>query len=149
MGASIGPARVVADFDAPGEPPTVTAQQKGVAVRAGRARFYTKPRVEAAGERLALMVGPHTPKTPIRRPTPICVAVEWRFTPPRGRKPGYRVTRPDVDNLMKLLLDVMTRLGWWQDDAQVARMEVSKRWSRTPGLHVTVATLDPDAGEEP
>jgi Holliday junction resolvase RusA-like endonuclease len=42
--------------------------------------------------------------------------------------------RPDLDNLAKLTIDCMTRLGWFCDDAQIARLELEKEWSTAPGI---------------
>ena len=37
----------------------------------------------------------------------------------------------------------MTRTGFWKDDEQVCREEVTKRWSRKKlGIHITVVTLN-------
>ena len=48
----------------------------------------------------------------------------------KGRVSAY-VQKPDVDNLAKLVLDVITRLQMcWMDDDQVARLGVEKRWEK-------------------
>ena len=53
------------------------------------------------------------------------------------------MTRPDTDNLQKLLKDCMTRTGFWRDDAQVCREDVTKRWSREkPGIRIRVVSLN-------
>lgn len=41
-----------------------------------------------------------------------------KFTTPMG----------DVDNLAKGVLDTLTDEGWWQDDRQIVRMHISKRF---------------------
>ena len=74
----------------------------------------------------------------------VALSVLWLF--PRGQrhKNGeWRITKPDTDNLQKLLKDCMTRVGFWNDDAQVCREEVTKRWSRQkPGIHIKVVSID-------
>lgn len=40
--------------------------------------------------------------------------------------PRYLTGKPDLDNAAKLVLDAMTSIGCWLDDAQVARLEVAK-----------------------
>ena len=53
------------------------------------------------------------------------------------------MTRPDTDNLQKLLKDCMTRCGFWKDDAQVVREIVEKRWSDEPtGIFVEIKSLE-------
>lgn len=44
-----------------------------------------------------------------------------------------KTTRPDCDNMVKLLLDVMTALRFWNDDAQVTSLTLIKRWSEGEG----------------
>ncbi len=44
--------------------------------------------------------------------------------------------KPDTDNLQKLLKDVMTAVGFWQDDAQVASEIVEKFWAEIPGIYI-------------
>ena len=62
---------------------------------------------------------------------------------PRGkRKDGeYRVTKPDTDNLQKLLKDCMTTVGFWKDDAVVCREIVEKFWAEVPGIYIRVTAL--------
>ena len=55
---------------------------------------------------------------------------------------GMLFTKPDTDNLEKLLKDCMTRTRFWIDDAQVADEHVCKTWSPWPGIHVIVLPLD-------
>lgn len=50
-------------------------------------------------------------------------------------------TKPDTDNLQKLLKDCMTKLGYWQDDAQVASEIVEKFWADTVGIYIKIEEL--------
>jgi hypothetical protein len=45
-------------------------------------------------------------------------------------------TRPDCDNLCKILFDAMTRLGFWGDDSQIADLRFVKCWGDTAGIGV-------------
>lgn len=50
-------------------------------------------------------------------------------------------TRPDVDNLAKLLLDAMVSAGWLTDDTRVIELVAAKRYAgddETPGVELTV-----------
>ena len=53
----------------------------------------------------------------------------------------YRITKPDTDNLQKLLKDCMTRVGFWEDDALVASEIVEKFWSQVPGIYIRIEEL--------
>ena len=52
-----------------------------------------------------------------------------------------RVTKPDTDNLQKMLKDCMTRLGFWGDDAQVCEEHVGKYWTAQPGIYVRIDVI--------
>jgi Holliday junction resolvase RusA-like endonuclease len=41
-----------------------------------------------------------------------------------------------------MALDVLTALGYWRDDAQIADLHLCKRWAEIEGLAVTVEKCD-------
>ena len=43
--------------------------------------------------------------------------------------PVHHTSRPDSDNLAKAVMDALTNLGLWKDDAQIARLVVSKKYT--------------------
>ena len=43
--------------------------------------------------------------------------------------PVFHAQKPDVDNLAKAVLDALTTIGAWKDDAQVCRLLVSRQWN--------------------
>ncbi|MBQ6514804.1 MAG: RusA family crossover junction endodeoxyribonuclease [Clostridia bacterium] len=129
------------DFDLNITPPTVTAQEHKIRVVGGRPMFYDTPKLKAARATFESLLRKHVPAEPLDGP--VALTVEWRFATKTHREGTYRVTRPDTDNLQKLLKDCMTRTGFWRDDAQVCREEVTKRWSREkPGIHIRVVSID-------
>jgi Holliday junction resolvase RusA-like endonuclease len=67
--------------------------------------------------------------------------VKWCF--PRGEHPdgAYRITKPDTDNLQKLLKDCMTKVGFWTDDCLVASEIVEKFWAEIPGIWIRIEEL--------
>lgn len=75
---------------------------------------------------------------------PISLRVIWLFPKGKSHRNGeWRVTKPDTDNLQKLLKDCMTRCGFWVDDAQVVSEAVEKRWADDPaGLYIEVQELE-------
>ncbi len=120
-------------------PPTATAQMKKVRVVRGRPMFYEPSDVKAAKALLLSALRLHRP------PEPMTGALEltavWKF--PRGRRKdgAYRVTRPDTDNLQKMLKDCMTQTGFWKDDAQVVRETAEKRWAETLCIDIDIREL--------
>ena len=122
-------------------PPTVTAQEHKVRVVRGKPMFYDTVRLKAARSEFQRLLSRYRPETPLEGP--VALTVDWHFSTKSHREGAYRVTRPDTDNLQKLLKDCMTRIGFWNDDAQVCREEVTKRWSRQkPGIHIKVVNID-------
>ena len=130
------------DFFMPMIPPTVTHQEKQVRVIGGKPRFYEPAKLKAARQKITAHLAKHRPAKPIRRPIPIWLDVEWRFPLMPGFVDGQlKTTRPDTDNLEKLLKDCMTTVGFWEDDAQVSIEFVSKCYARIPGIHIRVIEL--------
>ena len=122
-------------------PPTVTAQEHKVRVVRGKPMFYDTQKLKVARSEFERLLRCFKPDAPLEGP--VALYVDWHFATKTHKEGTYRVTRPDTDNLQKLLKDCMTRAGFWKDDAQVCREEVTKRWSREkPGIHIKVVTLD-------
>jgi Holliday junction resolvase RusA-like endonuclease len=61
----------------------------------------------------------------------------------RDDAPGYCSKRPDVDKLVRSTLDALTAAGLYGDDAQVAVLEVEKRYADPDpvGAVITVSAL--------
>ena len=78
----------------------------------------------------------YTPAEPLKGP----VRLEVQFIFP-GERQTIRTAKPDLDNLLKGVLDICTRLGYWQDDAQVAAIDVRKMDSPMPGIFFRAETI--------
>ena len=115
-------------------PPTATHQEKKWRVMKGKPVSYDPPEVAAARSKLTAHLAGHRPAHPLEGA--VRLLVKWCF--PRGRRKDgeYRITKPDTDNLNKLLKDCMTDVGFWQDDAQVASEICEKFWAEMPGIYV-------------
>lgn len=126
-------------FFMPMRPPTATHQEKKWRVVHGKPVAYEPESVKAARAKLTAHLTQHRPNEPLQGA--IRLVVKWCF--PRGRHPDgtYRTTKPDTDNLNKLLKDCMTTVGFWKDDAQVASEICEKFWAEIPGLYVMVEEL--------
>ena len=130
-------------------PPTATAQQKGERIVGGYIHHYKKKNVAAAEAILRDALLPYVPADPIVD-QPIRLLVLWMFPYPKSakkHKPGvdrWKITRPDTDNLNKMLKDVMTDMGFWKDDALIAIEQVWKVYSDEPGIWISVNTMEAD-----
>ena len=127
------------EFFLPMIPPTATHQEKQVKVVRGRPVFYEPPAVKDARAKLRAYLAKHRPEEPFSGP--VRLMVKWCF--PRGRHGDgeWRATRPDTDNLQKLLKDCMTAEGFWADDAQVASEICEKFWAEIPGIYIAAEEL--------
>ncbi len=120
-------------------PPTVTQQEHKVAVINGKPVFYDPPELKAAKEKLISHLFRHAPQKKYRRG--VRLVTKWCF-PKEGHVDGeYRITKPDTDNLQKLLKDCMTLVGFWADDALVASEIVEKFWAEIPGIYIRIEEL--------
>ena len=138
------------DFFIPCNPPKSTAQASTIIMRRkdgspfiGRAKSSKAKKVE---HDLMVLLGQHKPPRALEGALflEVLFTYPWRAgEPKKNRVAGYRWIdkRPDADNLYKLMGDVMTRLGFWTDDAQVADLRVLKRWGDEPGIKVRTGEL--------
>ena len=128
-------------------PPTATAQQKGERVVGGYIHHYKKKNVAQAEAILRDALLPYVPAEPIENRA-IMFGVVWLFPYPKSakkHKPGterWKITRPDTDNLNKLLKDVMTDMGFWKDDALISLEMIKKLYDDEPGIEIIVCPLD-------
>lgn len=127
------------EFFMPMIPPSTTAQMHKVMVKNGKPVFYDPPKVKAAREKLLSHLYVHKPNKPFD--TGVRLIVRWCFPRGRHRDGEYKVTRPDTDNLQKLLKDCMTQCGFWKDDALVCSELCEKFWATIPGIYVKIEAV--------
>lgn len=131
-------------FVVKGSPSTKTAQQKGLRVVGGHAQFFEKKEVSQAKADLADQLMCHIPDEPYKGN--IYLRIMWLFCKTsllKREQRTFKQSRPDLDNLCKGCLDVMTDVGFWDDDAQIVKMELQKAWSaQFPGLFVEIWQLE-------
>lgn len=128
------------EFFMPMIPPTVTAQEHKVSVINGKPVFYDTPEIKNAKDKLIANLANHKPKQ--RYECGVRLVVKWLFPKGDKHKDGeYRITKPDTDNLQKMLKDCMTRCGFWKDDALVASEVCEKFWASTSGIYVRIEVL--------
>lgn len=128
-------------FFMPMNPPTVTAQERKVKVINGRPMFYEPEQVKAAKKLLSLHLMRYRPDKPYD--TGVRLFVAWGFPTNDKHKNGKpRITKPDTDNLQKMLKDCMTKCGYWTDDALVAEETCHKYWTtEEPGIYIAIAEI--------
>jgi len=116
--------------------------------RLGRGGFAYNPPTAKAWKRAIkrLLASEGYPEEPLTGP----VTMSLMFRMPRppshylrggGLKKSTKrehLQTPDIDNLVKAVLDAMTDLGVWVDDCNVIHLEVHKRWSRPEDAGVSI-----------
>jgi Holliday junction resolvase RusA-like endonuclease len=71
---------------------------------------------------------------------PVALSLGFQMPRPKGHfnkkgikptAPSFHTGRPDADNCAKAIMDALTNLGIWHDDAQVAKLRVRKEYVPT------------------
>lgn len=109
-----------------GDPPRGTAQQKGERVIAGRyIQHYDKDKIKSAKARYIYELKQFAPSVPWN--CPVEVEIKFYFEKKSVKKDVRKLTRPDLDNSEKLLLDCMVKAGFFSDDSIICR-KITEKW---------------------
>lgn len=122
------------------EIPTVTHQQKKVRVVHGKPQFYEPDELKEARSMFMELLAPYRPEEPMDGP--LRLTTKWLFPRIKGTTDGqYKHTKPDTDNLVKLLKDCMERTEFYVNDSRVASEITEKFWADTVGIYVKLEEL--------
>ena len=127
------------EFFMPMHPPTATLQMKEVRVVKGKPIFYDPPEVAQARQKLEAHLASHAPAAQLTGP--LRLISKWCYYSEKHKDGAWKDTRPDTDNMVKLLKDCMTATRFWKDDAQVCSEITEKFWARVPGIYIRVEEL--------
>lgn len=128
------------EFFLPIQPPTKTHQMKKVRVVNGKPIFYEPDELKTVRAKLTAHLAKHVPDEKYNGA--VRLITKWCF--PKGKQPDgkYKTTKPDTDNMIKMLKDVMTDLGFWTDDSLVASEITEKFWAEIPGIYIKIEELE-------
>ncbi len=114
------------------------------------ARVYDAGTAEGWKGLIAQAAREHRPPEPLQGP--LRLDVDFFFPRPqslmRKRDPKGEIphtAKPDRDNLDKAVMDCLTTLGFWGDDAQVCDGEIRKRYvakNGRPGARLRIGVFD-------
>lgn len=131
-------------------PPKSTAQGSTIIMKSKSGRPFigksSNSKAAKAKKQLIDLLIKHKPRKPFKNA--VKVLVQWRYpwnkSEPKRNRPKWRycTTRPDCDNLMKLLFDVMTKLGFWKDDSLIADVRFVKMYCDNPGIYIEIKQLE-------
>ena len=115
--------------------PAGTSQMKRVNHRTGK--FFAGKQLEEARRAYEEELRKFVPDEPLEGP--VKMDIEFRYTTKDKKKSGeFKTSRPDCDNMVKLIQDVMTSLGYWKDDSQVVDLHIRKKWSKCDFAEVVI-----------
>lgn len=112
------------------DPPKTTAQQARLVVRNGKLFKYDTPALLKAKLQLKRVLKKYVPKTPLDKA--LSLEIVWsrlgsaRDQERQKEEDVFDVRRPDCDNILKGLLDIMTDLGFWVDDSLLTSIKITK-----------------------
>lgn len=126
--------------------PSGTAQQRKTSYnRYHGIKSYPAASYVQAKRVLTRALTPHRVPEPFKGP--ILLEVEYRYET-KEKKKFYKLktTRPDGDNLIKVLKDRMTELGFFNDDSEVAIESMSRFYvpRGEGGISVYIAEVSED-----
>lgn len=119
--------------------PQSTAQQKGYNRRTGA--FYRKEKVARARRLFIVKMVKSKPKKPSDKPIALTICLYFSVKSPKKLWGTYKTTRPDCDNYAKELIDAMTDIGFWKDDAQIVDLHITKHYAEKATIYIRMEEL--------
>ena len=120
--------------------PSVTQQQHRISTQGGKVRIHDTAEIKAVRRLFRDNLAKYRPEAPLEGPIElrVCWCYEATADHPIGT---WKITKPDTDNLIKIFKDEMTRLDFWEDDAQVCCEVNAKIYDRISGVSVRIRTI--------
>lgn len=114
--------------------PTAQARARHMTTKSGLSVSYKSANQKANERTLEALLAPYAPKAPLQGP----LVLEFVAALPVGKSDSKKLReakltglvapekKPDLDNMLKNLMDCMTRLQFWTDDVQVVCLRCEK-----------------------
>lgn len=113
--------------------PSSTPQQRKLA---GGGATHPTQGLRYARAAWRALVEPYRPARPMAGAVGMLVFLSYH-TDDKEKQGEYKTTRPDGDNLLKIIKDAMTKAGYWKDDNQVADEHIVRLWTEKES-HVAI-----------
>lgn len=122
--------------------PTKTFQQKRVGFKNGKPIFYEDEKLaDVRALFMSRLMEFKLDKVPSG--SPIELVTTWCFPETKQKKHGHpMVSKPDLDNLQKLLNDCLTECGFFKDDSYIYRMILEKFHSNIVGIRISIRYME-------
>lgn len=127
-------------------PPKHTAQASNKILKTRDGRYFVGKKSSSLAKQtesdLIALLMPFRPEKPFDKQLEITVKWIYPFRKAEPKKNRYEglpcTTKPDCDNICKLLFDTMTRLGYWIDDALIYHVDFTKCYSDNPRIEIKI-----------
>lgn len=108
-------------------------------------RVYTPKRTRNAEDAVVWGIGDQAPEEPFSGA--LAVRIIYYIERPKSvpkKKRKWPSVRPDLDNYNKLILDAGNKLGLWNDDAQIVKLNATKLYAdeTSPRIIISIEPLD-------
>lgn len=88
-------------------------------------------KLKAWRKRLCVLIQAQLLGERISRDTAVGVRISFRLLKPKTVKRVFPTVKPDLDKLVRAVLDAITESGAWADDSQVIELHVRKSYTST------------------
>ena len=130
--------------------PKGSAQQKGETVKYKRINgklipyieHYRTAKVQAMRNMFAYKLKRYRPSEPSDKPIRLTVIMYFDIKSPKKLWGRYKTTKVDIDNYYKELADVMTDLGFWNDDSQVVDLRLIKYYAEKATIFIRIEEIE-------
>ena len=130
--------------------PRATAQMKGETIKYKKINgkivpyidHYRKPSVQMLRNLLTYKMKRYKPDKPSEKPIRLTVILYFDVKSPKKLWGTYKTTKPDCDNYVKEIKDVMTDLGFWKDDNQVVDLHIIKYYAEKGTIFIRLEEIE-------
>jgi Holliday junction resolvase RusA-like endonuclease len=134
-------ATLVVEFFVPGIPVQQGSKTAFVNRHSGRAAVTDQNKAKLRPWRQTVTATAADSYSGDRVEGPVLFVAEFRFVRPASvsaKKRPHPSVKPDLDKLLRALMDGVTDAGLWRDDALVVEAHVSKVYAERPGVQVRI-----------
>ncbi len=126
------------DFFMAMKPPTTTFQAKQINWK--NKSIFDSAEAKNARDKLEANLAKHKLDEPLTGA--IRMTAIWCYQTEDENIVGEpKVSKPDLDNMNKLLADSMTKLKFFKDDSQITTLILEKYWSDVPGIYIKLEQI--------
>lgn len=132
-------------LEVPIEPPTSTHQANLRVLKTKDGRLFVGKMKKNKVTEWCSVFSSYIEKVDKPIESPVRVYIRLYYTPPKYLLPKInkckilvKTTKPDVDNVVKSILDEFTKANYWVDDSLVWCITVEKYWAARPRVAVYI-----------